>query len=272
MGIYNDKSKIIEHYDLVSPYYHSLWGKHLHHGYWVTGQETKEEAQLALTKHLALNANIKAGDRILDIGCGFGASSIYLAQNYNAKTTGITISPVQVEMAREAAHLGGVDSEFILMDAEAITLTEPFDVLWSIESISHYKDKVHFFDNAIKLLKPGGTIAVIDWFKKDNLSPAEEEKYIKPIEEGMLVELHAMNDYTAMLRANNLTVAKTEDISTNVARTWDISLNIIKDPALWKLALTNSKEILNFLNSFRAMRAGFTSGNFIYGLIIAKRV
>src|SRR3989338_811509 len=70
MTDYNIKEKIIEHYDLVSPYYHSLWGEHLHHGFWVTGKETKEEAQLALTKHLAETAHIKSGSEILDVGCG----------------------------------------------------------------------------------------------------------------------------------------------------------------------------------------------------------
>ena len=44
-----NKDKVIEHYDLVSPYYNSLWGTHIHHGYWLTGKETKEEAQENLT-------------------------------------------------------------------------------------------------------------------------------------------------------------------------------------------------------------------------------
>src|SRR5712672_4827037 len=88
----NDKHKIIEHYDLVSPYYRSLWGEHLHHGYWIHGYEPKEKAQLQLIEHLAQLADIQRGADILDIGCGFGASSIYLAKRYAATVTGITIS------------------------------------------------------------------------------------------------------------------------------------------------------------------------------------
>ena len=95
----NDKNKIVEHYDILSPYYRSLWGEHLHHGYWIRGDESKEKAQLQLIEHLAQLADIKRGADILDIGCGFGASSLYLAKHYNATVTGITISPVQVEMA-----------------------------------------------------------------------------------------------------------------------------------------------------------------------------
>src|SRR5258708_27616593 len=73
---HNDKRKIVEHYDFVSPYYHSLWGEHLHHGYWIRGDESKELAQLQLTEHLAELADVQTGSAVLDIGCGFGASSL----------------------------------------------------------------------------------------------------------------------------------------------------------------------------------------------------
>src|SRR5260221_7006012 len=100
---HNDKQKIVEHYDFVSPYYHSLWGEHLHHGYWIRGDESKEVAQLQLTEHLAELANVQAGSAVLAIGCVFGSSSLHLAKKNKARATGITISPVQVERARKAA-------------------------------------------------------------------------------------------------------------------------------------------------------------------------
>ena len=104
----NDKQKIVEHYDFVSPYYQTLWGEHIHHGYWIRGNETKEEAQTQLIEHLAELASLQTGASVLDIGCGFGGTSLYLAQKYQARATGITISPVQVEMAKKAARRGAV--------------------------------------------------------------------------------------------------------------------------------------------------------------------
>src|SRR6202795_2746335 len=178
----NDKHKIIEHYDVVSPYYRSLWGEHLHHGYWIRGDESKEKAQLQLIEHLAQLAGIKRGADILDVGCGFGASSLYLAKHYGATVTGITISPVQVQMATQSAEAKGLDVKFMLMDAEAMTFQKQFDVLWSVESISHYQNLEKFFASAAKLLKPGGCFAITDWFKKENLTRAETRKYIEPIE------------------------------------------------------------------------------------------
>jgi tocopherol O-methyltransferase len=88
----NDKVKVREHYDRMSPYYHSLWGEHIHHGYWIRGDESKETAQVQLIEHLAEAAAIQPGAKILDVGCGFRASSIYLARKYGAEATGITIS------------------------------------------------------------------------------------------------------------------------------------------------------------------------------------
>lgn len=272
MATYNSKEKIVEHYNFVSLYYHSLWGEHLHHGYWVTGKETKEVAQLALTEHLAEIANIKQGSKILDVGCGFGASSMYLTQKFNAETTGITISQVQVKMAQDGAKKANVSSKFLLMDAEAMTFNEQFDIVWSIESISHYKNKERFFNKACQLLLPNGTVAVIDWFKKDNLSADQYKKYILPIEKGMMVELHTMDNYISILKSNGLEIITSEDISKHTAKTWDISLEIIKDKMFWQLALKNGKEFVNFLRSFRAMKAGFSSGNFVYGLIVAKKL
>jgi tocopherol O-methyltransferase len=272
MPTYNVKEKIVEHYDQVSPYYYSLWGKHLHHGYWVTGKETKEEAQTALIEHLIQVAQIKPGMKILDVGCGFGASSIYLAQKYEANTVGITISPVQVDMVKAAAQEARVNSRFLLMDAEKMTFTEQFDVVWSVESISHYKDNKAFFKKASEILRPGGTMAIMDWFKREDLSAKDYKKYIEPIEKGMLVKLHAMSDYVSILKTHGLELIASEDLNKNTAKTWDIALDVIKNKMFWKLALKNGREFVNFLRAFKAMKEGFKSGKFVYGLIVMRKM
>jgi tocopherol O-methyltransferase len=265
----NDKGRVIEHYDVVSPYYRALWGEHLHHGYWIRGDETKEQAQLQLIEHLAALADIKSGSHILDIGCGFGGSSLFLARNFNARVTGITISSVQVEMAKRAAAEPHLDANFLLMDAEAMTFDHQFDVLWSVESISHYQDRQEFFASAVRFLRPGGTFAVTDWFKKENLSPAETRKLIAPIEKGMFVELQVMEDYEQYFRSNGLQILHREILTKNCARTWDLSLEIIRDKNLWALAAKHGSQFLTYLRAFQAMRAGFASGNFVYGLFVA---
>lgn len=271
MPAYNEKPKIIEHYDFASPYYRGLWGEHLHHGYWETGAETKEEAQLALTAHLAEAAQAPNGAVILDVGCGFGGSSIYLATKYQATVTGITISPVQAAMAQEAAKNANASARFLVMDADDITLRDKFNVVWSIEAISHFTNKPRFFIRAAEMLKPGGTLALIDWFKQEHLPAARHRAYITPIERGMLVELKTIADYAEMIRAAGLEITHTSDLSERCSKTWEISANLIKNRALWRLASEQGVEFIRFLRSFSAMRKGFASGCFVYGMLVARR-
>jgi tocopherol O-methyltransferase len=271
MPQYNEKAKIRDHYDRVSPYYITLWGEHLHHGYWIRGDETKEKAQLQLTEHLARVAGIPSNCTVLDIGCGFGGSSLYLAKRHQARATGITISPIQVEMANQAAKKTGANAKFLCMDAEAMTFKEPFDVLWSVESISHYQNHDKFFASAAKLLKPGGILAITDWFKKQGLTSREHKKFLQPIEKGMLVELHTIEDYKALMSRNGLNVTKIEVLNKNCAKTWDLCLDLIKKKELWVIAAKNGAAFVHYLKAFKAMREGFASGNFVYGLMVAKK-
>jgi len=272
----NDKARVINHYNRVSPYYRSLWGTHLHHGYWIRGDESKEVAQEQLVEHLAQAANLQHGARILDIGCGFGGSSIYLARKYGAEAIGITISPLQVEMANQDAKHAGVSASFFCQDAEALpdatpAFEEPFDVLWSVESISHYQEIPRFFEKAASLLKPGGKFALTDWFKQKPLPTREHKKLLYPIEEGMLVELHTVGEYEEWLADAGLNVTRSEVLNQNCAKTWDFCADIVKDKALWELAASEGPEFLRFLRAFKAMRSGFASGHFVYGLLVAEK-
>jgi cyclopropane fatty-acyl-phospholipid synthase-like methyltransferase len=175
-------------------------------------------------------------------------------------------------MAIEAAAREQLDAKFLLMDAEAMSFQKLFDVLWSVESISHYQNVQGFFASAAKLLKPGGSFAMTDWFKKENLTRAETRKFIDPIERGMFVELQTMNDYEQFFISNGLQIMSREVLNENCAKTWDLCLDIIKDKNLWALAAKYGTHFVSYLKGFQAMRAGFASGNLVYGLIVASAI
>jgi len=73
------------------------------------------------------------------------------------------------------------------------------------------------------------------------------------------------------MAAAGLKVVRREVLNKNCAKTWDFCLDIIKDKSLWGLAAQYGPAFLRFLRAFKDMRAGFASGNFIYGLIVAKK-
>jgi hypothetical protein len=79
-----------------------------------------------------------------------------------------------------------------------------------------------------------------------------------------------MDDYEHLLTLNGLQIMHREVLNTNCAKTWDLCLDIIKDKACGALAAEHGAEFVSGLKAFQAMRAGFASGNFVYGLFVAS--
>ncbi|KAK2068311.1 hypothetical protein P8C59_002954 [Phyllachora maydis] len=288
------KDRIKLHYDLASDYYLRLWGEHIHHGYWPTEEakasETKEVAQVNLIKLLLDMAQPPAAARVLDVGCGIGGTSRYLAAQLGCTVTGITISGKQVDLATrltraEAAkqqgqgqgqgHEKGVaDAEgffrlakgkvkFLELDAETMAdafaaAAGQFDVVWISEALSHFPNKALFFQNAHRVLGDGGKLVLADWFRADGLADNEVESDIKPIEDGMLLPpLCTQPQYVGLAEEAGLRVfAGPKDISKDVSKTWDISWALVQNPSLWAFAFTQGRDGIAFLQAFRAMRRG----------------
>ncbi|KAF3931858.1 Cycloartenol-C-24-methyltransferase [Dactylella cylindrospora] len=297
------KARIKDHYDLLSDYYYSLWGEHIHHGYFTDPNDTKEVAQRRLISLLLERSKLPASSRVLDVGCGVGGTSRYLAIEHGCTVTGITISNKQVEIAKrlsaeEAAKLDPkaslpvTDDEsttlksgqvrFIELDAEKMgdyfdgTAGKEggFDAVWISEAMSHLPHKQLFFDNAYKLLKSGGgKLVVADWFKAEGLGEKEMADDIKPIEDGMLLPpLCTMTEYVEHAKAAGLKVySEPFDISEQVKQTWDISLSLVQSPALWGLAIAAGRDILSFLWAFQAMRRGYKNKTFKYAVIVFEK-
>ncbi len=154
------KPVIRSHYNLTTPFYRLLWGHHLHHGLFEEDVPAKV-AQQQLTDRLAQEANIQSGDRVLDVGCGMGGSSIALAQALDCRVTGITLSPVQRHWAQWASRWHGVQAktDFRAQDAETAEFQPgSFDIVWSIECTEHLFEKPAFFKRP-----PNGSSQVAAW-------------------------------------------------------------------------------------------------------------
>jgi tocopherol O-methyltransferase len=266
------KEQIIHHYDELSPYYRDIWGVHIHHGYWRTGTESKEEAQEQLIRELVSRAKIANNTRILDVGCGLGGTAVYLSKTLGANVTGITISPTQVEIGNNLAKHCGSDVRLLLMDAEALEMEERFDVVWSVEAISHLSDKPACFRSIAQVLASGGTLVIADWFRSSTATPAQDREFLEPIERAMLVpKLEVPKVYSDYITQAGLDVTCFEDLSANVFKTWDLAIDLIGKPALWKFAAARGKDFVSFLEGFVAMRAGYKSKSLVYGTLIAHK-
>jgi hypothetical protein len=88
----------------------------------------------------------------------------------------------------------------------------------------------------------------------------------------MFVRLEEISHYEEFLRSNGMEILRREELTEHRARTSDLCLEIIGDPTFWALAAKQGKDFLRYLKAFRAKRAGFSSGAFVYGLLVARKL
>jgi len=155
------------HYDELDETYRSIWGKHVHHGYWRTGRETPEEATENLVGLVAERLELRPGLALVDIGCGYGATAAQLEARNEVVVTGFTLSEAQWRIA--AARQGALT--FHRRDWLDNGLPDAaFDRAYAIESSEHMVDKALFFSEAWRVLKPGGRLVVADYSRPRGLA------------------------------------------------------------------------------------------------------
>jgi len=176
---------IVSYYDNTRLDYRILWfgkkNRSVHFGYYDHEIKSHGEALLNLNKVLAQKSGVKDGDIILDAGCGHGGSSVWLAENYNVLVTGITLVPHQVIKARNAARKRALDHRISFSEQDYSNTNfkdESFTLIWACESMCHAKDKLDFYREAYRLLKPGGRLICADYFRTQRPLNKEGEKLL----------------------------------------------------------------------------------------------
>ncbi len=107
----SSKNNVAHHYDIGNDFYElMLDAEHWQYscGYWPSDDITLGEAQTAKLAHIAAKLNVKPGQKILDIGCGWGGMAIFLARNYDVEVVGITLSEEQIDLAKQRVKEAGV--------------------------------------------------------------------------------------------------------------------------------------------------------------------
>lgn len=101
---------VAHHYDLDEQFFRLFLDDDMHYScaYFPTREYSLEHAQQAKCQHIATKLLIEPGQRVLDIGCGWGSLACYLAQEYDIEVTGITLSRRQLEVARRRARERGL--------------------------------------------------------------------------------------------------------------------------------------------------------------------
>lgn len=281
--------KIKQFYDASSGLWETIWGEHMHHGYYgADGQKQVErrQAQIDLIHELLNWTSEKLGRDVtknlstfIDVGCGIGGSTLYLAQYCNAKGTGITLSPVQATRATERAAEANISCEFQVADALNMPFADQsFDLVWSLESGEHMPDKQKFLQECYRVLKPGGTLILATWCHRPTDAAsggaltADEAKHLADLYRVYyLPYVISLPEYGAIAHDCGFQNIHTVDWSTAVAPFWNTVISsAFSLQAIFGLLSAGWQTIQGALG-LGLMSGGYQRGLIRYGVLCGTK-
>jgi cyclopropane-fatty-acyl-phospholipid synthase len=157
-----DKEAIRHHYDVGNDFYALVLGPSMVYScaYWSEGG-TLEQAQRDKLDLICRKLGLKEGDRLLDVGCGWGSMAIHAAREYGARVVGVTLSDEQAAFARKRIADEGLTDRVEIRVQDYRDVTDgPYDAISSIGMAEHvgavrYRE---YADDLYALLKPGGRL------------------------------------------------------------------------------------------------------------------
>ena len=276
--------EIQEFYDASSNLWEGIWGEHMHHGYYGPDGNYKldrRQAQIDLIDELLSWADGTANrpEKILDVGCGIGGSSLYLAEKFGANVTGITLSPVQANRAKERARAAGLQTSTDFQVANALDIPfadNSFDLVWSLESGEHMPDKLKFLHECYRVLKPGGKLIFVTWCHRPTtaatpLSPDERKHLADIYRVYCLPYVISLPEYTEIVAQTGFKDLRVADWSTAVAPFWDVVIDSTITPQAVIGLLKAGKKTIEAALSLRLMSEGYRSGLIRFGLVAATK-
>jgi tocopherol O-methyltransferase len=259
------QAAVADHYNELDPIYRALWGEHVHHGLWKSGKETPEEAVAALSDLVGERLGFVPGDRLVDIGCGYGATARRFAAR-GAIMTGLTLSHAQCAAEEAVSNVTLLCRDWLengLPDAI-------FDGAYAIESSEHMADKPLFFSEARRVLRTGARLVVCAWLADEKPSRWQVNHLLEPIcDEGQMPSLGNATEYRALAEAAGFSCLDHEDVSSSVSRTWTICLRrflaaLMVDPSIRQTALRGRNR--RFAFSVPLLILAYRTGGLRYGI------
>ena len=173
------------HYDLGNEFYKLYLDESMTYScaYFRTAEDTLEQAQAQKYEHICKKLQLKEGETLLDVGCGWGGMLIYAASHYGVKGVGCTLSVNQEKYAKEKAAAAGLDRDVTILRQDYRNVQGQFDKFVSIGMFEHVGKRFipAFMEKTRALLKPGG-IGLLHTIGKEQDTPGDPwtMRYIFP--------------------------------------------------------------------------------------------
>ena len=259
-------AQIREHYDSLAFIYRTFWGDHIHHGLFMNG-ESPEAAQLKLIERCVELVGVPPGGHVLDVGCGHGGGSGYLASAFGCVVQGLTLSEKQARLASQNARIAAVAdrTRFLVGDAEHWQFPpEAFDLVWTMEASEHFADKLQYFRNVAMTLRPSGKLLLSVW------TGSMESPNVREVARAFLCPLlWTAEQYRCAIEDAGMHIHHCEDLTPNVVHTWEICAEQARRArAIVRLLPRMAREFVEgigiILNAYRA-------GDLTYTVITAEK-
>lgn len=277
------KEKLLNYYNATHIDYRVLWSgsdnRAVHFGYYDENTVKHGDALTRLNEVLAKAVKITESDRVLDSGCGYGGSGMWLAENIGSNVSGITAVPMQVAKGTRYIKERKLEKKVEILEMDYTQTTFPdrsFDVYWGLESIVHAEDRQEVINEAYRLLKTGGRIVIAEYTFRENPELTGEEKaYLKPwLDSWAMPTLLTPKEYVESLKLAGFTDIQIQDVTVNIKpslRRLEI-LSILNYPIALLIApfFFKKERLENYYGSWRQINA-LKKGLWTYSIITANK-
>ena len=219
-------ARVADYYDTnTDKFYMRLWDvEDIHFGLFDSPRRiTLRDALKAMTRAIVAPAGMRAGDFIVDAGCGVGGAALDLARDEGVRVLGLTLSPRQVEIARErtaAAELGDRVHFAVADCAELLPIEDgSVDIVLTIEAACHFANRARFVEECHRVLRPGGCLVGSDWVRTAPASDEAAETALQALESAWrLSSLASIDEWRQLLEQGGFHSARVEDFGADVQR------------------------------------------------------
>ncbi len=259
-----DRRAVRYHYDAGNDFFALFLDPSMTYScaYFKGGAQTLQEAQQAKLDLVCTKLALQDGERILDVGCGWGSFAIHAAANYGVEVLGVTLSEQQVTLGRERVREAGLQDKVQLRVADYRELGgEQFDAISSIGMVEHVgEERIDLYMSTLsELLRPGGRLLnhgiakLMDFDTKDE--GAFSERFVFP--DGVPLPLSRI---VQAMERTGLVVSHVEGLPEDYAETLRYWIAAYEERYGEAVRLAGEERARVWKLYLRAARAGFTTG------------